>query len=1291
MATILLSAAGAMIGGGFGGTVLGLSGAVIGRAVGATVGRLIDQRVLGGGSRAVETGRIDRLRLTGASEGSPVARLWGRMRIPGQVIWASPFEETRTTHGGKGPPQPKVTEFSYSVSLAIALCEGEILHVGRIWADGAEISPSDLSMRVYPGSETQEPDPTIEAFEGKGRAPAYRGMAYVVIEDLALARFGNRVPQLTFEVMRPAAGAETIADLVRGVAMIPGTGEYALATTPVQYDQDLGVVQSANQHSPMGQTDMVASLEQLRGELPNCRSVSLVVSWFGDDLRCGHTRLRPKVEARTQDGNVMPWQVSGLGRDAAQEVPRLNGSPIYGGTPADASVIEAIHALRHAGQSVMFYPFILMEQLAGNARPDPYGGTEQAVMPWRGRITAERSPGQPGSPDGSAAMDAQIAAFFGEATPGDFSVGNGTVSCTRADDWSYRRMVLHYAHLCAAAGGVDAFCIGSEMVGLTTLRGADHSFPAVAALQSLAADCRAILGPGCKIGYAADWSEYFGYRPGNGDVFFHLDPLWADANIDFVGIDNYLPLSDRRHAGTQRDASDVHDLGYLSSQIEGGEYYDWFYADPAHRAAQIRTPITDDLGEPWIWRTKDIRGWWSNDHHDRIGGVRGARTAWRPGLKPIWFTELGCAAIDLGTNQPNKFIDRYSSESALPYYSTGRRDDLIQMQYLRAMLGYWQMAAHNPRSSVYGGAMIDMSRAHVWTWDARPFPQFPARSNVWSDGVAYARGHWLNGRTSNQHLADVVAEICHAAGVQADVSGLHGVVRGYLGQGGETGRALLQPLMMSHGFDAIERDGGLQFRMRDGREAVELDVSRLAVTTEAEPLSRTRTSQAEIAGRVRLSFVEAEGDYATRAVEAILPDEGLGGAAQTEVAMALTLPEARHMTHRWLSEARVAQDSISAVLPPSLSHLGAGDVLSVEGTQGAWRYRVDHAVSSGCVTLTGTRIEPSIYEQGAEADGPSEATAFIPAVPVFPVFLDLPLIRGDEVPHAPHVAATANPWPGSVAVFASPEEAGGYSLNRLVPRRAQIGRTLSSLQRARVGVVDRGAPLRIRLPGAGLSSATDAALLTGANAMAIGDGDAERWEVFQFRDARLVRSGEWELSYRLRGQAGSDGVMPDEWPAGSLVVLLDAAPVQIDLPETALGLVHHYRIGNARRTWDDPSYVSRSLAFRGIGQRPYAPCHLRARRSGDGAVALTWVRRTRQRGDAWDGLEVPLAEAREAYLVRLRVDGQVRHEALVAVPHHTIPATAMEIADGEGDVFAEVAQISDVFGPGCFERINLNV
>lgn len=786
MATIVLSAVGASLGSGFGGTLLGLSGAVIGRAAGAALGRVIDQRLLGAGARAVETGRIDRLRLQTAGEGMAVPRIWGQMRLPGHVIWASPLEEvTRTEEagGGKGAPKTRVTQVSYRLSVALALCEGRILGVGRVWADGEEIAASDLNMRVYRGGESQQPDPIIVAHEG-AEAPAYRGIAYLVLENLNLERWGNRMPQLSFEVTCPARDGSGLSRDVRAVALIPGTGEYSLATTPVSHEQDLGETRSFNVNTPMGGSDFRASLDVLGRELPNARSVSLIVSWFGDDLRIGECKVKPKVEFASVDGAEMPWRAGGISRSEAQEVARVDGRPIYGGTPADQSVIEALRALSASGRKAIFYPFILMEQIKGNGRPDPYGPGEQPVMPWRGRITTRVAPGRAGTTDKTAAAAEEVARFFGQARRQDFARSGDRVTYNGPDEWSYRRFILHYAHLAAAAGGIDAFLIGSEMVGMTQIRGAQNSYPAVAALRALAADVRAILGPEVKIGYAADWSEYFGHHPGNGELFFHLDPLWADDNIDFIGIDNYMPLSDWRDGDTHLDAGwrRIDNIDYLKANVAGGEGYDWYYASDAHRDAQIRTPITDGFyDEAWVWRYKDLRGWWENLHYNRPGGVRQTEaTAWVPGSKPFWFTELGCAALDKATNQPNKFLDAMSSESMLPHYSNGTRNDAIQAAYIQASMAYWNDPANNP-GIAEGSPMVDPGRAHVWCWDARPYPAFPGRPDLWSDGPAWDRGHWLNGRAGAVTLRAVVTDICRAAGVTAvdvrDISGSSAVTR----------------------------------------------------------------------------------------------------------------------------------------------------------------------------------------------------------------------------------------------------------------------------------------------------------------------------------------------------------------------------------------------------------------------------------------------------------------------------------------------------------------------------------
>jgi hypothetical protein len=1305
MATIILSAVGAAVGGAFGGSVFGIGSAVIGRAVGATIGSIIDQQILGSGSQAVETGRVDRFRLTGASEGAPVARVHGRARIAGQVIWASRFRETASTTGGSGkggrPATPTITSYSYSVSLAIGLCEGEIARVGRIWADGIEIAPTSIALRVYTGSETQMPDPKIEAVQGVGKAPAYRGLAYVVIEELNLSPYGNRVPQFSFEVMRADQGAEPdrpvdVTRAVRAVAVMPGTGEYALATSPVQFRNRLGRSRSANVNTPSGRTDFSTSIDALTGELPNVGAASLIISWFGDDLRCGTCRIRPKVEQDREDGAGMPWNVSGLSRREAGIVPLLEGRPVYGGTPTDRSVIEAIREVKARVGAVMFYPFILMEQLAGNGRPDPWSDApDQPPLPWRGRITTSVAPGRPGTPDKTPAAAAEVAAFFGQAAADDFVSIPAGVDYRGPAEFSYRRFILHYAHLCAKAGGVDVFCIGSEMRGLTQIRDGAASFPAVAAMRTLAAEVRAILGPATKVGYAADWSEYFGYHPqdGSGDVFFHLDPLWADPAIDFVGIDNYMPVSDWREGYDHADAAwgAIHDIGYLKANIAGGEGFDWYYHAPEAAAIQRRTPIRDGAcGEDWVFRYKDLRNWWSRPHHDRPGGVRAAvPTAWVPQSKPFYFTEIGCAAIDRGTNEPNKFLDPKSSESGLPRYSNGRRDDLLQAQFLRAQAEFWTDPANNPVSGVYGGPMLDWSRAFVWAWDARPYPFFPANLSLWSDGGNYARGHWLNGRASGRTLDSVVREICREAGIaQVDTDALFGFVRGYAVSEGGTPRSEIQSLMLAYGFDAVERDGALVWRSRSGREDAVLDPGWLVVGPEQpSALEETRRPEAEVSGRVRVTYVEADADYEARTAEATFPDEKGTAVSASELALVLTQAEGRAIAERWLAEARSGRDAVRLALPPSQMAVGAGDVVRIGA--GADLYRIDAVEQAEWQQVEAVRIEPTACVPGPDTEEATPPRRFVAAAPVLPLFLDLPLLTGDEAPHAPHLAVAADPWPGPVAVFAAAGE-GGFALNRVVDRGAVVGITETPLARAEAGVWDRGTPLRVQVAGGTLSSATVGAVLAGANAAAIGIDGTDDWEVFQFAEAVLVAPDTYELSMRLRGQAGTDALVPPVWPAESRFVLLDGAVGQIDLPSSLRGVARRYRIGPASRAFDDPSYVEDERAFAGVGLRPYAPVHLRAGRAADGGLHVTWVRRTRIDGDLWDGTDVPLGEAVETYLIRVVQGGIVRREATVPVPLWTY-AAAEQVADGVTTPFeVAVAQLSDRFGPGLFGRIAIN-
>ena len=1295
MATLLLSAAGAALGAGFGGTILGLSGAVIGRAVGATLGRIIDQRIMGAGSQAVETGRVDRFRLMGASEGAAIPLVWGRTRVAGQVIWSTAFQENVTTRGGKGAPQPKVREYGYTVSVAIALCEGEITRVGRMWADGQEIEKDQLALRVYTGNETQMPDPKIAAVEGSANAPAYRGTAYVVIEDIDLSRFGNRVPQFNFEVMRRAKSAgrvqEDLAASIKGVALIPGTGEYALATTRVHFEEGPGVSRSANVNSASGRTDFQTSLDQLVEELPEADAISVVVSWFGSDLRCGNCVVKPKVEQTQFDGVGMPWRAGGIARGAAELVPQSGGRPVYGGTPADAAVIEAIRAANAAGKQVMFYPFILMEQLAGNTLPDPWTGqTGQAVLPWRGRITTSVAPGLAGTTDRTNVASAEVAAFFGTTQASDFAVSGEQISYSGPIDWRYRRFILHYAHLCAVAGGVEAFCIGSEMVGATAIRDASDAFPFVQALKALAADVRAILGPQVKISYAADWSEYFGlHRDGN--VYFHLDALWSDTNIDFIGIDNYMPVTDWRDGSTHADADyqSIYNLDYLAAGIAGGEGFDWYYDGDEGRAAQTRLGIADGaFDEPWVFRYKDLQGWWGNAHHDRIGGVRASTaTNWVPQSKPIRFTEYGCAAVDKATNQPNKFVDPKSAESGLPYFSAGNRDDFIQNQYYVAHSAHWSDPLNNPVSLTYAGTMLDFQHSYAWAWDARPFPAFPAQSTLWSDGANYASGHWLNGRVTGQPLSAVVHEICDRAGVpEAQTDDLARMVRGYFVGEINTARAALQPLSLVFGFDAVEGDGMLRFHHRSLTADTDLTDQDFAIDGDGygDP-ERTRASEPEIAGHVQVGFVDDRDAYQLRFADALFPDETSRNISQSESNIVMQANEAREVAERWLAEARVGRDTVQLVLPPSLMHLNAGSVVTIAEST----YRIDRIERRETLRADAVRVIPSGYQQLSVADDGAPVRPFTPPLPIFAAVLDLPMLQATDVSYAPYVAAAAKPWQGEVGVWRS-VDSNDFVLDTTLSATAAVGVTESVMLSHQVGIWDAGDALIVKMStGAGLQSVTEAQLLAGANSLAIGDGSAQNWEVFQFRDVALVGPQTYALTWRLRGQLGTDGNMPAVWPAGSQVVLLNTQLRQMGIPAALRGVALNLRAGSLARGPDDASARAISVTPSGAGLRPYPVGHLTAVLGTTGDLSATWIRRTRLDGDNWEAFEVPLGEDSELYQLEVW-QGSVRaRQQFLSAPGFVYPAS-QRAADGVSGAFElRVAQVSQAFGPGPFRKLAL--
>lgn len=1319
MATLVLGAVGSAIGGAFGGTILGLSGAVIGGFVGSTMGSVVDSWIVSSLAPAqrIEGQRLDTLRITASTEGAAIPRLYGRMRIGGNILWATDFrEETKTTTqgGGKGGGGGKVktTEYLYYASFAIALCEGAITGIGRIWADGKPLDMTGITWRWYPGSETQTADPFISAKMGAANTPAYRGTAYVVFEELPLATFGNRLPQLSFEVFRPLADPDTAEGLVKAVTMIPASGEFTYATEAIRKGE-AGAQVAENLNAVSDAADMVVALDRLQALAPAVESVSLVVAWFGNDLRAGDCTIKPGVEVATKTTGPKVWMVNGVTRTNAHLVSRdPEDRPVYGGTPADFAVVEAIREMKARGLRVTFYPFLLMDVPPGNSRPDPYSDNAatlgQPSFPWRGRITCSPAAGYAGTADKTAPAATQVSAFFGTASPAQFAVSGETVTFTGAPgDWGLRRMVLHYAHLCAAAGGVDAFLIGSEMRGLTTIRSSASAYPAVSAFKTLAADVRSILGPGTKIGYASDWSEYFGHQPvdGTGDVYFHLDPLWSDANIDFIGIDNYMPLSDWRdgfeHADALQGWPAIYDRGYLQANIAGGEGFDWFYASAADRSAQIRTPITDGAaGKPWVFRTKDLRAWWSNPHFNRPGGIEsGTPTAWVPQSKPIWFTELGCPAIDRGTNQPNVFFDPKSSESATPYFSRGWRDDALQRAYLEANYLWWGTPEHNPVSAIYGERMVHVPECAAWTWDARPYPFFPELTGVWTDGPNWRLGHWLTGRLGAVSLTALVRHLCLRAGLAEsliDVSDLWGAVEGYVIGALESPRASISTLARHFGFDAIETEGVIRFVMRGRASSLTLTVDDLVASREGEALELTRGQETELPQALKWQVARADEDYDAAQVEARRITVDTTRIASESYPMAIPPEEAERRCRRALMEAWIGRESATFRLPPSQLALDPADVIRLAHDGREVEFRLVSVADAEARGIEAVRQDRAAYDLPPSDPRPANVASPIVFGTPEVVMLDLPQISEEVAAHRPWIAAHTSPWPGEIAVFRS-ASTDGFNLLTTFGTRARLGTLAFDFFPGPTSRFDLGNALVIDLLSGTLESVTDVALFGGANALAV-ESAAGQWEIVQAGQAELIAPGRYRLTRLLRGQRGTEHAMDNPASAGARVIVLDAALSSLPIAEADLGLPWNWRVGPAAHAVSDDSFAALGFTPSGRGLVPFAPVHVeqpwRAARS-PGDLTIRWTRRSRALvADAWEQVEVPLAEDLESYDVQI-LDGTAVKRTLTSTTTSALYTAAQQTADwgallGPGQTLAlRIYQLSNRLGRGTPANVTL--
>lgn len=191
--------------------------------------------------RRIEGPRVQDLTVTTGDYGAPLSRIWGTRWTRPPIIWATDLIEVKVERKTKGG---KFNDYTYYGKWGHALACHPLAAVRRIKMDGhlvldlsgaGPVSPFGLSssgsaamlrhlgaikgfggsfanyFTFHPGTLDQGVDSHIaadvEAQHGEGSCPAYIGRALGVFHGVPLEKFGNRIPQVEFELVSVASGA----------------------------------------------------------------------------------------------------------------------------------------------------------------------------------------------------------------------------------------------------------------------------------------------------------------------------------------------------------------------------------------------------------------------------------------------------------------------------------------------------------------------------------------------------------------------------------------------------------------------------------------------------------------------------------------------------------------------------------------------------------------------------------------------------------------------------------------------------------------------------------------------------------------------------------------------------------------------------------------------------------------------------------------------------------------------------------------------------------------------------
>lgn len=802
----------------------------------------------------------------------------------------------------------------------------------------------------------------------------------------------------------------------------------------------------------------------------------------------------------------------------------------------------------------------------------------------------------------------------------------------------YNEFILHYAEL--LKNYVDVFIIGNELIGLTSLQDTDNNFPAIDNLIDLARQVRDILGDNVKISYASNYKEYH-----NSNNWYNLDKLWSSQYIDFVGINAFFPLTNSAQTEITKSA--------IENGWTSGEGYDYITTN------NVQTIVEQE------YAYKNIEYWWKNTHinPDNIS------TDWIPESKKIWFLEYGFRSIDASTNEPYKAIGE------LPTYSTGNSNFYAQRMAIEATEEFFKDCEY-------------IENMFVYYWDLRPYPFFPNKTDIWSDGVNWEYDYCLNGKTGLSNAIVSINQLFNDADIDTDLIDsidIDEFIDGFVINNSSSVGDILSILQKVYFFDCIENDGKICFisnksEVRDKTEAITINESELIAINENQFINISTINNNELPKRIDLVFLDKNNDYDAKSVYAEKTSSISEKRNIETLPVVLDENRARNIVETYLYSIWLEKSTFNFILPLKYIYLNISDLINLQLKDNIYLLKINNLkIENNKIIIQATIFDNTIYDYTSNIILNNNLEIFKECGKTQLTIVEIPAINQDMIDKIQVnfiIKNELNSWGGANIYFSNNNQK-TYTILNETKTISTTGVVLNKPSNAKPYYFDYINNLTVKFNNAVddslLINIDDYELFNGKNIAIYGN------EIIQFKSIILNEDGTYTIKNLLRGLFDTEDEINNHNDYDSFIILDNNVLTQ-EFNYDKIDFNYNYKAVSTGSNLNDSDNIIYTL--KGTNLKPFRPCHF-LYKIYDDYIHFEWSEKSRGYINWASNRDHTSVENTEKYYLKILKDNKTIHYIYLTERTHDYYFENIELP-----ITIQLCQVNDLYGFGnIFEKI----